>query len=72
MFPGSSVILGMSKHKFQQHRLVRIVDFADETVRISLDVEDSAYASQICVREFLPRFSEVIPLCFLAYPVPTS
>jgi hypothetical protein len=72
IFPISFVVFGMSQNKTDQHRLRRIVDFADQPVVIPLDVEDCADAGQIRMREITARISQILPARLRSDFVPAS
>jgi hypothetical protein len=49
----------MGQHKTDQHRVRRIIDFADQPVVIPFDVENGADAGQIRMREIAARISQI-------------
>jgi hypothetical protein len=60
----------MRQHASQEDPPASIVDFGEQPVCISLDVEHGVAADRIRCREHAPRIHQILPLRFLRDPIP--
>jgi len=60
----------MGQHMPQEDPACLIIDFSDETIRVSFDVENRKLSHGIGRREHTLHLHQILPLGFLRHPVP--